>query len=148
MSLTDKTLKWVSILGKPQENTITTEDADFVDSLSTNDEVPLEIARATLLLDLALIDTKFDAREREFIINTLMYEQGMNEGEVENLIKTISPMIQFRGSHSMAVELQKRLGKSEREQIGLRLEQLIVADLHKDGFEIYLINKLKDLLGI
>ena len=69
-------------------------------------------------------------------------------GLVENLFKTIPPMLQFRGSHSMALELQKRLSLSEREKIAVQLEQLIDAASVKDGYEVYLIKKIKDSLGV
>ncbi|MEY4701310.1 MAG: hypothetical protein RL326_1497, partial [Pseudomonadota bacterium] len=64
------------------------------------------------------------------------------------LIKTASSLIQFRGSHSFAVELQKRLPLEQRKKIASELKRLISADEQQDGFELYLDKKLRDLLGV
>lgn len=142
MSIKDRILGWVKALGHSKR-----DDALF-EELSATDEIPLDIARATLLVDLALIDSKFDAREYEFVMNTLKSDLGISDDEAVQLIKAASSMIQFRGSHSFAVELQKRLPLDQRKRIASELKQLIASDAQEDGFETYLNKKLIDLLGV
>lgn len=142
MNISDKILGWVKALGNSKS------DDALLEELLSSDEVPLTLARATLLVDVALIDSQFDTREREFVINTLKTNLVISETEAVQLIASASSMIQFRGSHSFAVELQKRLPLEQRIKIATELKKLIAADDRQDGFEIYLEKKLRDLLGV
>ena len=142
MNIGDKILGWVKALGHSKS------DDALLETLSATDEVPLTVARATLLVDLALIDSNFDAREYDFVMNALKSDLGLSSDEAEQLIKSAAAMVQFRGSHSFAVELQKRLPLEQRKKIALELKQLIAADNQEDGFEKYLDKKLRDLLGV
>ena len=142
MGIGDTIIAWVRSFGSSPE------DAELLEGLSISDEIPLDLARAALLIDLALIDARFDAREYEFVMNTLKADLGISEEEVQTLVKSASSFIQFRGSHSFAVEIQKRLPLQQREKIAKELKQLIAADEKEDGFELYLDKKLRDLLGV
>lgn len=142
MNIVDRVLGWVEALGHSKS------DDDLIEGLLSSNEIPLDLARATLLVDLALIDSKFDGREHQFVMNTLKSDLAISDDKAIELIKTASSLIQFRGSHSFAVELQKRLPLEQRKKIASELKRLISADEQQDGFELYLDKKLRDLLGV
>lgn len=144
MNIVEKALAWVNALG------LSKSDLQLLEELgsSSSNEIPLDLARATLLVDLALIDSSFDAREYEFVVNILKGDLGVSDDEAIQLIKTASSMVQFRGSHSFAVELQRRLPLDQRRRVAYELTGLIRADKKLDGFETYLVKKLRDILGV
>ena len=123
-------------------------DSDLLDGLLVSNDVSLDLARAILFVDLALIDGNFEAREYEFIMNSLQQDLGISHQDAINLVKTASSQIQYRGSHSFAVELQRRLDVSARQQIMNQVRHLIMVDNQSDGFEKYLEKKFSDLLGV
>ena len=142
MNIANKVLAWVKAFGPSNKDDLTLE------GLTSGDETPLALARAVLLVDVALIDSRFDAREYEFVINTIKADLKLSDDEAVQLVKSASSVLQYRGSHSFAVELQKRLPVEERRKIAAQLKQLIAADSVEDGFEVYLNKKLQDLLGV
>lgn len=144
MDIKDRILGWVKALAGTESD----NDGALLEELSITDEIPLNLARAIILVDLALIDSKFDTKEREFIINTLKSDLKISDNEATQLIDSASSMIQFRSSRSFALEIQKRLPLEQREKIASELKQLIAADSQEDGFELYLDKKLRDLLGV
>ena len=148
MAITDTVLRLVKALGQLFSEDRFGSDEALLEELCSTDEVPLDLARAVLLVDLAMIDARFDAREYEFIVNVLCSNMGISEDEAVSLIKTASSMIQFRGSHSFAVELQKRLSLEQRQHLADEISRIISADGQQDGFEIYLSSKLRDMLGV
>lgn len=127
---------------------ISSEDLELVENLSQDDQPSSELAICVLLVDLALIDGNFEARESEFLYNALI-RLGLSEQEISNLIQQSKNLItSFRGPHSFANFLKSEYPLEKRKEIADLLNKMIIADEKKDGFEVYLLNKLTDILEV
>lgn len=141
-------LALVRSLGAGQSDAVDSEDQQLIDNLGASDERPLDAARAILLVDLALIDGHFDARERQVIMGALKKDLGISDEEADTLVQGASGMVQFRGSHAWATEIRRRIDLESRKKIMETVRKLIMADAQEDGFETYLEKKFRDILGV
>lgn len=114
----------------------------------TSEEFSGVLARAVLLMDVALIDRDFDAREYEFILHLLEKDMGISRREAIDMAQTAAERVQLRGSCSFSIELHRRLSLPDRQRVMDQIRHLILADGTVDGFERYLEKKLSDMLGV
>ena len=109
----------------------------------------LEQALAILLVELASCDQNFDTNEYNIIISGLKRIFGTERNQVTALINQANAMIaSMRGSSGYGVLLRDNLSIPQRQNILEIVEEIISADGRVDGFEIYVRNKIAELLGL
>jgi len=116
---------------------------------SKADKKQLELAVSVLLVDLASCDQSFDPEEYQVISMGLMRLFGTSKTEVTNLVNQAKVQLaNMRGVSRFAATLTESLSKDERREIMEVIDEVIMADGEEDGFETYVRNKLKGLLGL
>lgn len=130
------------------------ETAQKIPSFTTQKNKPvkkqqLELALTVLLVDLAACDDKFQPEEYQLIANGLRRMFGTTKHQVQALVNQATQVLRnLRGTSSFAQQLKDNLSEDERIAIMDIVEEMIHADGVIDGFEIYLRQKIGDLLGI
>ena len=109
----------------------------------------LELALAVLLVDLASCDQNFDPKEYAVIQNSLVGLFGTSKEQVQQLVNQANLVLaNMRGVNKFADLLKDNLTDDEKHAIFNIIEDVIKADGQEDGFEVYLREKFKTLLGI
>lgn len=109
----------------------------------------LELAMTVLLVDLATCDEKFQPEEYQLIANGLRRLFGTSRHQVQALVNQSNQVLRnLRGTASFANLLRDNLSESERLSVMEVIDEIIEADGHIDGFEIYIRHKLAALLDI
>jgi len=109
----------------------------------------LELAVSVLLVDLASCDQSFDPEEYQVICLGLMRLFGTSKTDVTALVNQAKvELANMRGVARFATILKESLTIDERKEIMEVVEEVIMADGVEDGFETYLRNKFKNLLGL
>ncbi|RMD86622.1 MAG: hypothetical protein D6808_02930 [Candidatus Dadabacteria bacterium] len=109
----------------------------------------LEFAAAVLLVDLASIDQNFDMVEYQAIVNGLNRIFGTTHEEVQEMVNRANRVLkQLRGTSRFGELLRKNLPETERKAIMDLINEVIMADGKEDGYEIYLREKFKEMLGL
>ncbi len=109
----------------------------------------LELAMAVLLVDLAGCDENFEQREYQVIVSGLQRMFGTSRSEVSALVNQATlELANLRGPSRFAELLKENLNLQERQRIMQIVEEIIMADAKEDSFEIYLRNKLANLLDL
>ncbi|HMO19069.1 MAG TPA: TerB family tellurite resistance protein [Oligoflexia bacterium] len=125
------------------------EQKKLFDSFSISDEIPLPKAYAMLLVDVALIDNKFDKKEYDYIFNYFRTKFHMEEHEIRELISMCNALISnMRSTEAFAEFLSKELDLEERRRLLNTLTGLIKSDGIEDGFELYLKSRFSKLLDL
>jgi len=109
----------------------------------------LEQALTVLLVELASCDQNFDTNEYNLIISGLKRIFGTDRNQVTMLINHANLMIaSMRGSSGYGSLLRENLSIPQRQNILEIVEEIIAADGRIDGFELYVRNKIAELLGL
>lgn len=109
----------------------------------------LELALTVLLVDLAGSDQNFDQQEYNIIVHGLMRMFGTPKTEASALVNQAQTVIRnLRGVDRFGALLRESLSSEEKETVMDVIEEVIGADGIEDDYEIYLRQKLKNLLGI
>ena len=125
------------------------EDAQFLQSLAEDDKVPLPVACAFLLADMALIDGRFDRSEYEFIFNRLEGPLGLSKEDAARIVHQAKATLSTgRGAGTYAEYLAKNYTPEQRQQAFEMLKGMVLADGRQDDFELYLQNRLAQVLGV
>ena len=99
---------------------------ELLQELTSEDEIPIELAFTVLLVDLAMIDQNFEAREYGYIFSTLGTAFNLSDAEIKNLIKNAKNSLgSFRGPRSFATRLAKTLSEDQRQDLGRALEVIV-----------------------
>lgn len=108
----------------------------------------LEVALAVLLVELASCDQNFEPREYQVISEALQKLFASTPQEVSALVHRAQLVLSnLRGTWHFAEILREELSEAQRKEILGVMDNLVAADQVEDGFEIYLKNKFRTLLG-
>lgn len=125
------------------------EDTQFAQSLADSDEIPLPVACAFLLTDMAMIDGHFDKTEYDFIFNRLEGPLGLKPDEAASLVLQAKTTIAAgRGSSSYADYVKQHFSVEQRQQAYEMLKTMVLADGKQDDYEVFLQNRLAVSLGL
>ena len=109
----------------------------------------LELALATLLVELASSDQEFRPEERHAIAHGLHRAFGTTPTRAAELINSATVHLgTMRGTGRLVTLLRDRLPVPERKLVLDAFERVLMADGKVDGFEAYLRDKFRDLLAI
>ncbi|MCB0339034.1 MAG: TerB family tellurite resistance protein [Bdellovibrionales bacterium] len=109
----------------------------------------VELAVAILLVDLATIDQNFEMQEYNVIVDGLRRLFGTTPRDVSALINQAQLVIaNLRGTAKFAELLKEELTHAEKTSVLSVINEVIDADGERDGFELYLLNKFTDILGL
>ncbi len=118
---------------------------------STGDERALAIRRATtvLMLDVALADGDFDARERERIMQLAAAHFGLDRAETAALVEAAhADAEELVSVYEFTELLHRQLDDDEKASIVELLWRIAYADGQLDKFENSLVLKISDLLYV
>lgn len=109
----------------------------------------LELALTILLVELASADQNFDTDEYNRIVSGLKRIFGTDRTTVSSLISQANQALaNLRGSSQYGELLKENLSLEQRQAVLEVVEEVIYADGHVDGFELYVRNKIAGLLGL
>ena len=109
----------------------------------------LEVALAVLLVDLASCDQVFNPKEYNVISLGLRRLFGCTKEQVTALVNQATQIISgLRGTQQFAEVLRDSLSAEDKQIILEIIDEIILADGKEDGFEIFLREKFKSVLGI
>lgn len=109
----------------------------------------LELALTILLVELATADQNFDTPEYSMIVTGLKRIFGTDRTAVTGLVNQANLILgNLRGSSKFAELLRENLSIPQRECIIEIVHEIIEADGKIDGYELYIQNRIADLLGI
>jgi uncharacterized tellurite resistance protein B-like protein len=109
----------------------------------------LEVALAVLLVDLACCDQTFNPKEYAVISNGLRRLFGSNNEQVSLLVNQAKGILaDLRGTQQFADKIKKELSHEDKLIVLEIINEVIAADGQEDGFEVYLREKFKTLLGV
>lgn len=122
-----------------------------IDKRQTVRRLPQEAAlgAAVVLLEIAASDSKVTTHEVNIVRNGISALFGATEQEATALMAQASSTLQgLRGSTSYAEMLKSYLDPSMKEGMAQLMDSVINSDGKVDGFEIYLRNRFRLVLGI
>jgi uncharacterized tellurite resistance protein B-like protein len=109
----------------------------------------LELAVTVLLVDLASVDQNFDQSEYNIIIHGLMRMFGTAKHQGQVLVNQAQNVLRsMRGVQRFGDLLKENLSMDERRAVMEIIDDVINADGEVDGYEVFLRNKFKNLLGV
>ena len=100
-------------------------------------------------MEAASSDEEFAAEERNLIDTLLTHKYGLNEAEIEDLLKLAHDKRQAHTDlWSVVREVNNRLSREERIDLMTELWQVLYADQRLDAHEEHFARKMKKLLRL
>lgn len=138
-------LKRATATGKKQHF----EDEQFLLSLQDTDDIPLPVACAFLLTDMAMIDGSFDAKEHVFLLEQLGKTFNLSTAELSALTDQARTMLATaRGASSYADYVRDHFTAEQRTQMLELIRGMVAADAVEDAHETYLVKHFSMALGL
>ena len=114
-------------------------------------KVPHEIALATaiVLIEIAACDSRTKQHEQMIIHNGIKTLFGASDEAIRAIMaEAKNTLNSMRGSSSFAALLKENLDASEKQYVAQIIDDLIIVDGNVDGYEIYLRNRFRSILGL
>jgi uncharacterized tellurite resistance protein B-like protein len=109
----------------------------------------LQLATATLLMEVARVDNTVTSGERQAIIRMIGRHFGLSSGQTQNITASAENEAEQATSLYPFTRLINRLcSADEKVQIIEMLWQVTCSDGHVDKYEEYLVRKIADLLYV
>ncbi|MEW6164033.1 MAG: TerB family tellurite resistance protein [Pseudomonadota bacterium] len=115
----------------------------------TDDERPLQVATAALLLEMMRMDDRIAVEERATIAAALAAQFGLEAGQIDAL--TALAEQEARAAHDyyqFTALINQRCDAGQKARIVENLWRVAMADGHLDAHELHLMRKLADLLHV
>lgn len=116
---------------------------------SQDEEHALQLATATLLVEISRADTHIRDEERAAIVSTIEQAFDLSREETEELVELAESEADNATSlYQFTRLLNKHFSREQRRHIVELLWQVAFADFHIDKYEEYFVRKIADLLHV
>lgn len=115
----------------------------------TDQEKPLQIATAALLLEMMRMDNQISDVERDSVAKTLLQMFAIDAGQLQTLINLAEQEArQASGYHQFTSLINKGFDADQKIRITENLWYVAMSDGHLDAHEEHLMRKIADLLHV
>lgn len=112
-------------------------------------EEDLQLATASLLVEMARADFNEDSEEQNAIVELLTKHFDLDKQEAEALMQRAENRVDESVSlHEFTSQLHQRLTPEDKKNIVLMLWRVALSDGNIDRYEDYLVRKVADLLYV
>ncbi len=124
-------------------------DAGESPTEATHDGGELQVATAALLVEAALMDDQFDARERTAILQLLKGRFDLSEDATETLLETARTRVATASQlFGFTRVVNDRFSQDERVELMEMLWQVAYADGQLDDYEANLMRRISGLIHV